>query len=311
MALVSIGKRIVTKDIVDRDGERVMPRGARVKNFEKNPIMLYNHNRWSSKPIGKWSNIIITDDAIEMEGFISDATESSKEVLALAQDKVINTQSMGFIPKKWSDDPKDKLPGQKGLTVTDYELIEVSMTDIPANPEATEKAFGEKAEDSPVKVYGSVKSWMDGGKDGIIVKSFVATSEIEDKNFDNMNIFELLNKYLGTSFGEESKMDEVEATLKKFTDAKGLTASDVQKSFETYDGMFKKFVDEKITEATKSLGDEISALKMQLKEIKETPADSPEGDDVENLKDKPDFIEDEEVIDVTKFFTEKSKVNAK
>lgn len=144
MALVSIGTRIVTKDIVDRDDERIIPKGARLKNFEKNPIMLYNHNRWSSKPIGKWSNIKVTDDAIEMEGFISDATESSKEVLALAQDKVINTQSMGFIPKKWSDDPKDKLPGQKGLTVTDYEVLEVSMTDIPANPEATEKSFGEK-----------------------------------------------------------------------------------------------------------------------------------------------------------------------
>jgi HK97 family phage prohead protease len=311
MALVSIGNRIVTKDIVDRDDERIMPKGARLKNFEKNPIMLYNHNRWSSKPIGKWANIKITDDAIEMEGFISDATESSKEVLALAQDKVINTQSMGFIPKKWSDDPKDKLPGQKGLTVTDYELIEVSMTDIPSNPEATEKSFGEKGEESPVKVYGSVKSWMDGGKDGIIVKSFVATSEIEDKNFDNMNIFELLNKYFGTSFGEDSKMDEVEASLKKFTDAKGLTASDVQKSFETYDGMFKTFVDEKITEATKGLSDEISALKMQLKEIKQTPPDSPEGDDVENLKDPIDPAEDEEVIDVTKFFTAKSKVNAK
>ena len=311
MALVSIGTRIVTKDIVDRDDERIIPKGARLKNFEKNPIMLYNHNRWSSKPIGKWSNIKVTDDAIEMEGFISDATESSKEVLALAQDKVINTQSMGFIPKKWSDDPKDKLPGQKGLTVTDYEVLEVSMTDIPANPEATEKSFGEKGEENPVKVYGSVKSWMDGGKDGIIVKSFVATSEIEDKNFDNMNIFELLNKYFGSSFKEGSKMDEVEAVLKKFTDAKGITATEVAKSFETYDGLFKTFVDEKITEATKALSDELTTIKAQLKEIKEIPPDSPEGDDVENLKDQPDFTEDEEVIDVTKFFTPKSKVNAK
>lgn len=312
MALTSIGIRVVTKDIVDRDGERVMPSGAKLKNFEKNPIMLYNHNRWSSKPIGKWANIKVGDDAIEMEGFISDATESSKEVLALAQDKVINTQSMGFIPKKWSDDPKDKLPGQKGLTVLEYEVLEVSMTDIPANPEATEKSFGEKGEENTVKVYGSVKSWMDGGKDGIIVKSFVATSETEDKNFDNMNIFELLNKYFGTSFKEDSKMDEVEATLKKFTDAKGLTAAEVQKSFETYDGMFKTFVDEKITEATKALSDELSAIKTQLKEIKETPADSPDGDTVEKLHDPVDsVVGDEEIIDVTKFFTAKSNKNAK
>ena len=152
---------------------------------------------------------------------------------------------------------------------------------------------------------------MDGGKDGIIVKSFVATSEIEDKNFDNMNIFELLNKYFGSSFKEGSKMDEVEAVLKKFTDAKGITATEVAKSFETYDGLFKTFVDEKITEATKALSDELTTIKAQLKEIKEIPPDSPEGDDVENLKDQPDFTEDEEVIDVTKFFTPKSKVNAK
>jgi HK97 family phage prohead protease len=307
MPLESVGFFTVTKDIVDRDGERVLPKGAKVKNFKSNPIMLYNHNRWSSKPIGKWANITVTDDAIEMEALISDATKSSKEILGLAKDKVINTSSMGFRPLKWSDDEADKLPGQKGLTVTEYELIEVSLTDIPANPEAVGKGMDAEKDEEDVKVYGSVKSWITGGQNGIIVKSFNVVNDDKDKNFDNMNIFELLNKYLGTSFVEDAKMDDVEATLKKFTESKGVSAEDVNKSFTQYDGLFKKFVDEKIGESTKALKDEIEALKGQVKQIKETPNDSPEGDDSENLKEKSEKSSDDdvEIIDVTKFFTDK------
>ena len=178
--LVNIGQFVVTKDIVDRDSERILPSGANLENFKKNPIMFYNHMRWDGG-IGTWDNIQVTDSEILMDGYISDSTEYAKGKLGLVQDGVIRTASMGFRPKKWSDDSKDKLEGQLGVTILEYEVIEVSITDVPANPDAVMKSMDKK----DYKVYSDFKSWQDD-KEGVIVKSF------HIKNFNNMNILSIV-----------------------------------------------------------------------------------------------------------------------
>ena len=40
------------------------------------------------------------------------------------------------MPLAWSDDPADKMEGQKGVTITDLELYEISAVAIPANRDA-------------------------------------------------------------------------------------------------------------------------------------------------------------------------------
>ncbi len=287
--LVPIGKFIVTKDIVDRDSERVLPSGANLENFKKNPIMFYNHMRWDGG-IGTWDNIEVTDTEIAMDGYISDSTEYAKEKLGLVQDGVIRTASMGFRPKKWSDDEKDKLQGQLGVTILEYEVIEVSITDVPANPEAVMKSMDKK----DYKVYSDFKSWQED-KEGVIVKSF----QIE--NFKNMNILSLVNKFLGTSFVEDAKQEEVEAAFKKFTETKGMSQEAVEKSMKDFAEVSKSFVKSEIETATKALKDEIETLKSQMKEMKEDNG-NPDGDEDENLDDNKSDKSDAGIIDVTKFF---------
>lgn len=286
--LVPIGRFTVTKDIVDRDSERVLPSGANLDSFKKNPIMFYNHMRWDGG-IGTWDNIEVTDSEISMDGYISDSTEYAKEKLGLVQDKVIRTASMGFRPKKWSDDSKDKLEGQLGVTILEYEVIEVSITDVPANPEAVMKSMDKK----DYKVYGDFKSWQED-KEGVIVKSF----QIE--NFKSMNILSLVNKFLGTSFGEDAKQEEVEAAFKKFTETKGMSQEAVEKSMKEFADVSKGYVKSEIETATKALKEEIETLKSQMKEMKEDNG-NPDGED-DDLDDKPAEKSDN-VIDVTKFFT--------
>lgn len=289
--LVPIGRFTVTKDIVDRDSERVIPSGANLDSFKKNPIMFYNHMRWDGG-IGTWDNIEVTDTEIAMDGYISDSTDYAKGLLGLVQDGVIRTASMGFRPKKWSDDSKDKLDGQLGVTILEYEVIEVSITDVPANPDAVMKSM-----DKNYKVYNDFKSWQDD-KEGVIVKSF----QIE--NFINMNILEVVNKFLGTSFGENTKPEEVEAAFQKMSETKGMSQEAVEKSMSAFSEVTKSFVKSEIEAATKSLNEEIEAFKTQVKEMKEE-ADAPLGDEEETLTDKP-LVKSEGVIDVTKFFTNKN-----
>lgn len=285
--LVPIGRFTVTKDIVDRDSERVLPSGANLDSFKKNPIMFYNHKRWDGG-IGAWDNIEVTDMEIAMNGYISDSTKYSKEKLGLVQDGVIKTASMGFRPKKWSDDSKDKLEGQLGVTILEYEVIEVSITDIPANPEAVMKSMDKK----DYKIYNDFKSW-ESDKEGVIIKSF----QIE--NFKSMNILSLVNKFLGTSFGEDAKQEEVEAAFKKFTDTKGMSQEAVEKSMKDFADVSKSFVKAEIETATKALKDEIEVLKGQMKELKEENG-NPDGED-DNLDEKQ-VEKSDNVIDVTKFF---------
>jgi HK97 family phage prohead protease len=290
--LVNIGQFVVTKDIVDRDSERILPSGANLENFKKNPIMFYNHMRWDGG-IGTWDNIQVTDSEILMDGYISDSTEYAKGKLGLVQDGVIRTASMGFRPKKWSDDSKDKLEGQLGVTILEYEVIEVSITDVPANPDAVMKSMDKK----DYKVYSDFKSWQDD-KEGVIVKSF------HIKNFNNMNILSIVNKFLGTSFGEDAKPEDVEAAFKKMSETKGMSQEAVEKSMAAFSDVTKGFVKSEIEAATKSLNDEIEILKSQMKEMKGENS-NPDGDEVENLDDAK-VEKSDNIIDVTKFFTSKT-----
>lgn len=286
--LVPVGRFVVTKDIVDRDSERVIPSGANLDSFKMNPIMFYNHMRWEGG-IGTWDNIEVTDTEILMDGYISDSTENSKEKLGLVKDGVIRTASMGFRPKKWSDDTKDKLEGQLGVTILEYEVIEVSITDVPANPEAVMKSMDKK----DYKVYNDFKAWKED-QSGVIVKSY----QIE--NFNNMNILEVVNKFLGTSFGADAKQEDVEAAFKKMSETKGMSQEAVEKSMKEFSDVTKGFVKTEIETATKALKDEIETMKSQIKEMKEENG-NPDGDEDEDLDDTK-VEKSDNVIDCTKFF---------
>jgi HK97 family phage prohead protease len=291
--LHSVGTFVVTKDMVDRDGERVLPSGAQISNFEINPIMFHNHKRWDGA-VGNWKNIKVTDTEILMDGYISDATEQSKTVLGLCKDGVIKTASMGFRPKKWSDDDKDKLPGQTGVTILEYEVIEVSVTDIPANPEAAMKSFDKSSENE--KIHTNFKSWNEN-KEGLIVKSFIV-----DKNFENMNILEVVNKFLGTNFGSDAKQEDVEAAFKKLSEQKGMSQESVEKTLQSYSDVFKTHVKDSVEKAIQPLADEIEALKAQIKEMKEI-SDNPDGEGEETLEDAA-VEKSTNTIDVRKFFNQ-------
>lgn len=297
--LHDIGVFTVTKDMVDRDGERVLPTGGNYNNFKLNPIMFYNHSRWDS-PVGKWSDIEVKEDSVEMRGWISDATDMAKNVLGLVKDDVIRTASIGFKPLVWSEDEKDKLPGQKGVTIKEYEILEVSVCDIPANPESVMKTMDNGVEKT-MKVYNSFKSW-EQDKDGIIVKDFQFQTS---KNFEHMNILEVVNKFLGTSFGDDAKSEDVEAAFKKLNESKGVSAETVQKSLQEYDVLFKQHVNETVVSAIGSLKAEVETLKVQIKEMKEEDQ-TPEGED-DNLIDR-EVEKSANVIDVRQFFAN-SKMN--
>ena len=98
-----------------------------LKNFEKNPIILFNHDY--NRPIGRATGIKAGPNGLELEAKISKA---AKDVVELVKDGVLGAFSVGFRVKD-----ADYLEETDGLKIKDAELFEVSVVSVPCNQAAT------------------------------------------------------------------------------------------------------------------------------------------------------------------------------
>lgn len=113
---------------VDRYGESVNPMGWLVKNFTKNPVILFGHN-YSDLPVGKAERVYIEDNALKFDIEFAD-TAFASDVFKLFEQKILNAFSVGFVPKKWG------VSGQDAYDIMEQELLELSVVTVPANPNA-------------------------------------------------------------------------------------------------------------------------------------------------------------------------------
>lgn len=111
----------------DRYNEIVLPEGVNTNNYEKNPIVLLNHN--SPLPIGKnlWIKKIPT--GLQAKTQFAD-TELANDVMKLYRDGFMRAFSIGFLSKVRDIDK------EKRLIHKDSELLEYSAVTIPANADA-------------------------------------------------------------------------------------------------------------------------------------------------------------------------------
>jgi len=115
---------------IDRSADRILSTAwtkGGLKNFQTNPILLFNHNY--DKPIGKVVEILTDNTGLKIKGIIS---KSAGDIHNLVKEGVLSTFSVGFLIK---DAEYDK--SVDGLIVKDAELLEVSVVSIPCNQDAT------------------------------------------------------------------------------------------------------------------------------------------------------------------------------
>ncbi len=114
----------------DRGGD-LIPGSAwkdALRNYEKNPIILFNHDY--NEPIGKMTNYTIDDSGLFIEAEISPAAGKSYQ---LVQDGVLRTFSVGF---SIGDAEYDKESDTFNITKVN-ELYEVSVVSVPMNQDST------------------------------------------------------------------------------------------------------------------------------------------------------------------------------
>lgn len=142
---ISNGKRTVrglaSSISVDRMGDIVEPRGGSWRL----PIpLLWQHSQ--KDPIGWVRSIEVRKDGLWIEAEIAEGFSRADETWQMVQAGLLDSFSIGFRALK-----SEPLPGG-GLRFTSWELLEVSVVSVPANPDA--KISGSKLPEA--KGSGSV-----------------------------------------------------------------------------------------------------------------------------------------------------------
>lgn len=130
-----MGNRVrLTNDTLNSYGYRVLTDGVDITQYERNPILLYMHNR--GKAIGLIKDISKENGEITGELAFDEATELSTQCKKQWEFGSLRMVSIGFEVIETSEAAELIVPGQRYATVTKARLIEVSLVDIGANNDA-------------------------------------------------------------------------------------------------------------------------------------------------------------------------------
>lgn len=178
----------VTDETHDRDNEILTLDGWDIRNFRKNPVVLWSHNPFDL-PIAKAKTIKISED----EGMVAKAQFPERDVHPFAntiyrlyKGGYLNTVSIGYIEN-------ERMQGENGnpSKITKKEMLEFSGVTIPANPNATQ--------------LSAIKSAVD---DGVINEQEAQECALQSKKF-NEEYFKAHKEDDATEENEDDKYKDL------------------------------------------------------------------------------------------------------
>lgn len=119
---------VLNDESVNSYGFIVLTEGIDTSVFERNPVMLYMHNR-DGNVIGRWENIRKEEKRLLADAVFDDSTELGAQVKKQVEGGFLRAVSIGI-----ERITKDILNGVE--TVVKSRLIEASIVDIPGNSNA-------------------------------------------------------------------------------------------------------------------------------------------------------------------------------
>jgi len=207
-----------------------------LKNFEKNPIILFNHDY--DKPIGRATGLKAGPNGLELECKISKSAPAN--VAELVKDGVLGAFSVGFRVKD-----ADYIKETDGLMIKDAELFEVSVVSVPCNQSATfslAKSFDSSDEYEEFKKTFTNRVDLAGqslAKDEVITSGIASdtpqSAEIKSADqeikMDNQNIdLEAFAKKVAEDTAAKIAMKQAEQKAAEVAEAKASAEAEVEKA---------------------------------------------------------------------------------
>jgi len=129
---------IASTESKDREGDILKANGWKLKNFRKNPVLLWAHDA-SGLPIGKAVNIDISDGKMFFDAKFAtqEMNPLAEQVWQMFKAGFLRAFSVRFDPITWEDAPPEAGKSARvGRIYKSQELLEISAVNIPANAEA-------------------------------------------------------------------------------------------------------------------------------------------------------------------------------
>ena len=116
-----MGKRVrLSDDSLNSHGSRVLTRGVDTSQYERNPVLLYMHER--GKVIGYMKDIEVGDNEITGEPVFDCASELSRQCKQQWDLGSLRMVSIGIDVIELSEAPEHLVPGQTSPTITKSKL---------------------------------------------------------------------------------------------------------------------------------------------------------------------------------------------
>jgi HK97 family phage prohead protease len=261
-------KRIIeaigSKEVVDRDKEIVRVDGIDLKNYKKNPVVLFGHNA-RDLPVARAEKVWIDKDTkslmFKLQFPEPEVSSFADTVYKLMKAGYLNTMSIGFVPD-WKAVEYDEKAGTR--IFNKVELLEVSIVPVPANPSAvvTSKMFQKAVDDEVI-------------------------DELELKDFE-LN----LNKYIDIQpeeVKEETKIEQEIITTDTSTDGVEETKQ-VEEEEISLDSILKA-VDNLLQKEEQTIAENQTYLDYILSDLFEKKTDVMSDKEVQSQEIKEDLVE--------------------
>jgi HK97 family phage prohead protease len=117
---------IVSSDVVDSHGERINVEGIDLRDFKKNPVILWGHDSFNL-PIAKATKVWKEDGKLMARALFNLKDEFASKVYNYILDGFLKACSIGGMVEEWGSD---------GMTISRMKMKEFSVVSIGANQEA-------------------------------------------------------------------------------------------------------------------------------------------------------------------------------
>ncbi len=159
----------ISTGVEDRDRDTINPKGWNLKNYKKNPVVLWAHS-YGTPPIAQGLKVWIEDEKLKAIAKFTDEElyPFGYMIYRMCKAGFLNATSVGFQPTKWEDRRNDE-GLWLGYNFLKQELLEFSVVPVPSNPEALIEARSAGIDTEPMVDWA--KQILDGehGEAGIWV----------------------------------------------------------------------------------------------------------------------------------------------
>jgi HK97 family phage prohead protease len=116
---------VISTSEIARDGHILVPTGARLQNYRRNPIWLWAHD--PREPIGRSTEIMIEADKIRslVQFAPLGISAQADKIRGLVKSEIVRAISVGFDPIEMA--PLDATKPRRGQRITEWDLLECSF----------------------------------------------------------------------------------------------------------------------------------------------------------------------------------------